>query len=408
MRRRLLSSTGLIALVAVLVLGVPLGAVGSRLLAQRTEQRLEREADAASVALEHIRRQGRPITQADVARVAGPGHRLEVVLPDGRRISAGPDVGNEPIRVRGSGALDVIAIAPHSEGVQDTGAVWLAVIVLSLAAVAAAIALALVQARRLAGPMERLARRAGHVGHDGAGPAPHSGIAEVDHVGEALDAADARIAELLRREREFSANVSHQLRSPLTALRMRLEELRALAEDDAVAREEADAALLQSDRLQGVIEHLEALARGEDGQARRVDLAEVVGEHVRRDWEPRFAAAGRELHLRAGGEPSARVEPETALQVLDVLLDNALHHGAGTTTVTVGDGRLQVADEGAGVDDEHAGRLFDRHFSTSGSGVGLAVAREMARRDGGDLRLVHARPATFEARLRGGSPRPAG
>ena len=96
MRRRLLSSTGLIALVAVLVLGVPLGAVGGRLLAQRVEQRLEREADAASVALERRLRSGRSIGAGDVARVAGAGHRLEVVVPGGRRAGAGAAVGAGP------------------------------------------------------------------------------------------------------------------------------------------------------------------------------------------------------------------------------------------------------------------------------------------------------------------------
>ena len=404
MRRRLLSSTGLIALVAVLVLGVPLGAVGTRLLAQRVEQRLEREADDASVALERRLHEGLAVGPEDVARVAGAGHRLEVVLPSGRRVAAGADVGTDPIRVRGSGALTVVALAPSSERVEDTGGVWLAVILLSLAAVAAAIGLALLQARKLAGPMERLARRAGRVGRGDAGAAVPSGLAEVDRIAAALDAADARIAELLRREREFTSNASHQLRGPLTGLRMRLEELQEIA-GGAAERAEAAAALEQADRLQAVIEHLELLARGRGGDVERIDLAALTAEHVARDWAARFAAAGRELSTTADGAVPAEVGEETVRQVLDVLLDNALHHGGGATAVAVAargaTGRIVVRDSGPGVDPEHAARLFDRHFSTGDGGVGLAVARELVRREGGDLRLAAARPAVFEAVLPG-------
>jgi signal transduction histidine kinase len=403
-RRRLLSSTGLIALVAVLVLGVPLGAVGSRLLAQRVEQRLEREADAAAVALERRRRQTGTITAADVAALAATDHRLVVTLPDGRRVAGGAAVGRNPVRVRGSGPLAVTVLAPGSERVEDTGGVWLAVIVLSLVAVAAAIGLALLQARRFAGPMERLARRAGTVGHGDGPPAPPSGLAEVDRIGEALDAADRRIAELLRREREFSDNASHQLRGPLTGLRMRLEELSAIAERED-ERAEAEAALAQADRLQDVIEHLELLARGRDEPAERIDVAALAAEHVGREWAARFAAAGRALETSADGPVLARSGEETVRQLLDVLLENALQHGEGATAVVLGargaTARIVVRDSGPGVGAEEAERLFDRHYSTGGSGVGLAVARELLQREGGDLRLAGHRPAAFEAILPG-------
>ncbi|HET8951237.1 MAG TPA: HAMP domain-containing sensor histidine kinase [Solirubrobacteraceae bacterium] len=402
MRRRLLSSTGLIALVAVLVLGIPLGAVGSRLLAQRVEQRLEREADAAAVALERRRRQMGTISSEDVAAVAPAGHRLEVALPGGRRLAGGAAVGKDPVRVRGSGPLAVTVLAPRTERVEDTGGVWLAVIVLSLVAVAAAVVLALLQARRFAGPMERLARRADTVGHGDGPPAPHSGLAEVDRIGAALDAADRRIVELLRREREFSTNASHQLRGPLTGLRMRLEELAAIAGGDD-ERAEAEAALAQADRLQDVIEHLEALARGRDEPAERLDVAALAAEHVAREWAARFTAAGRALETSADGPVPARAGEETVRQLLDVLLENALRHGEGATAVVLASrgatARIVVRDSGPGIGAEEAERLFDRHFSTGGSGVGLAVAREIVRREGGELRLAGRRPAAFEAVL---------
>ena len=405
MRRRLLISTGLIALVAVLVLGVPLGIVGTRLLRQRAEARLEREADAAAVDIGRRLRAGRSVDAATVAADARGGDRLSVVLPDGRRVSAGADVGPHPLHATAAraGALRVTALGPANERSDDVGGVWLAVIVLSLLAVGTAVGLALLQARRLAAPMERLAGQVVRVAEPGvSADPPATGIAELDAIGAALADADRRVAEVLRREREFTANASHQLRTPLAGLRMRLEELRALASGpDAEA--EANAALGQADRLMRTIEHLEALARGRETPAPADDLARMVAEHVATEWADRFEEAGRALDVAPDAGVVARLTPETARQLVDVLLDNALRHGAGPTAVTLQGGgrwaRLRVRDEGPGVPDGRGERLFERGWSSSGNGggVGLAVARELVRREGGDLRLAAARPATFEA-----------
>jgi signal transduction histidine kinase len=404
-RRRLLVSTGLIAVVAVLVLGVPLGLVGTRLLTQRAEARLEREADAAEVALARRLRAGKAVDAAAVAAEARDGNRLVVVLPDGRRIEAGADVGRAPLRAAAAraGAVSVTALAPRAERTDDVGGVWLAVIVLSLVAVGTAVGLALLQARRLAAPMERLAAGVGRVAEPGVSVEAHpTGIDELDAIGAALADADRRVEDVLRREREFTDNASHQLRTPLAGLRMRLEELRALATSEEAASE-ADAALAQADRLMGTIEHLEALARGRDTESHATDLAQVVADHVAGEWAPRFAAAGRALSAAPADGVTARLAPEAARQVVDVLLDNALRHGAGATAVTVTAGggwaQLRVRDEGPGVLPARAEELFERGVSSGngGGGVGLAVARELVRREGGELALVRARPACFEA-----------
>ena len=405
MRRRLLISTGSIALVAVLVLGVPLGIVGSRLLRQRAEARLEREADAAAVAVGRALRSGRPVRSGTLAALVPAGERLVVVLPDGRTVEGGARVGAHPLRAEAAraGAVSVTALAPATDRTDDVGGVWLAVIVLSLVAVATAVGLALVQARRLAAPMERLAARVGGVAEPGVSvEALPTGISELDAIGAALADADRRVEDVLRREREFSDNASHQLRTPLAGLRMRLEELRAIATTEDAARE-GDAALAQTDRLMGTIEHLEALARGRSADVHAADLARVVADHVSGEWRPRFAAAGRELTVSPSAPVAARLAPEAARQVVDVLLDNALRHGAGATVVSVanehGWARLRVRDEGPGVAPSRADALFERGVSSAngGGGVGLAVARELVRREGGELALVHARPPCFEA-----------
>lgn len=406
MRRRLLVSTGLIALAAVLLLGVPLGIIGSRLLVQSATGRLEREADRAAARVAEARSRGEALDGALLATLAAPGHRLEAIGPGGRTVSGGDRVPGPRVRVRAgnvTGGVRVTVIAPANERTERIGAVWLAVAVLSLIAIAAAVGLALVQARRLAAPLERLARRATAVGHAGFDrrPAP-TGVEEIDAVEHALVEADERIAALLQREREFSANASHQLRSPLTGLRMRVEELQATAGSPA-ARDEAGAALGQVDRLLATIAELEALARAqESGDGTPADLPGVIRAHASAAWTGAFAAAGRSLRVAAPGRALVRLGDEPLRQLLDVLLDNALRHGAGATTVTVEvDGpwaRLAVEDEGGGVPAGHEEGVFERRRSLGGgTGVGLALARELARRAGGELSL--SRPARFVARL---------
>jgi signal transduction histidine kinase len=233
--------------------------------------------------------------------------------------------------------------------------------------------------------------------------AGRSGVPELDVVADALDASAARIAEMVAREREFSGNVSHQLRTPLTALRLRLEEVAAL-DDPVRRREEADLALAEADRLDATIGALLQHARGAPDDVAEIDLDAVVREHARH-WERVYRAEGRRLVLDLGlGGGRAGASPAAAGQVLDVLLENALRHGAGTATVTTRpDGRhacMAVEDEGRGVP-EDAGDIFARGSSArAGSGIGLHLARTLATAYAGRLELARPAPPRFELRLR--------
>jgi signal transduction histidine kinase len=406
MRRRLLISTALIAVAAVLLLGVPLGVVGGRLLTASAQSRLEREADRAAARLAGLRDAGRRVDAAALAGVAGPGHRLEVRLADGQVVVGGDAVDGQGFRVAADGPAgfrDVVVVAPRAERTERLGTVWLAVALLSLVAVLAAVVLALVQARRLARPLERLAHRAAGVGHPGyAGATSDSGVSEIDAVDGALAAADARISDLLRAEREFSANASHQLRGPLTGLQLRLEELAGLAGGDGEIDAEVAAAQAQADRLMETIEHLEQLARRHETAPEVADLADVAGRHAATTWTPRFAAAGRELVVAAARPAPVELAAEAIRQVVDVLLQNALTHGAGESTLRVVAGaawsRLLVEDDGAGVPSGDRELVFRRHHSPAGgTGVGLGLARDLVRRGGGELSLNGG--ARFEAVL---------
>jgi signal transduction histidine kinase len=406
MRRRLLVSTTSIALAAVLLLGIPLGVIGSQLLTQSVEQRLEREADTAAARIVAARRAGRPVDARLLSELAESGHRLEVRLPDGRVIAGGARLDGDVVRVGAGDArapAQVTVVAPAHERSERVGGVWLAVVVLSVAAVGLAVVLGLLQGRRLAGPLEALARRTAALGSASPSRRPSS-IAELAEVERALADAEERVASLLQREREFSANASHQIRSPLTGLRMRLEELEALAASDA-AREEAQAAIVQVDRLLATIMELEAHARGHEARPVTTDLAAVARDHAEHGWRERFAGADRELTVGADDATPVALGAGPARQVVDILLDNALTHGGGRTTLTVdpGDGtwaRLAVEDAGAGIPPGHEARIFERRHSLGGgSGVGLALARDLVRAAGGELSLARSRPPRFEARL---------
>ena len=414
MRRRLIASTVAIALAAVLVLGVPLGVVESRRSRSEQISRLEREADGVAAAADERLRVGRPLDARALSPAVPKGHRV-TVRARGGVVRFGRVAPGAVLTVRsgaGQGA-QVVVEAPAADVARRERRVWLLVAALGLAGTAAAAVLATAQARRLTRPLDRLTATSARLGTGDfsarTGPLP---VPEFDRVGAALDAAAVQIAQLVGRQREFAGNVSHQLRSPLTALRLRLEELAGLPDEDA--RREAEAALALTDRLEATVTDLLVLARaGHAGAVVSLDLALMARLHGE-GWAPLFAHAGRRLRVdvdAAAGRGGlwAQATPGGVAQALDVLLDNALQHGAGATRLAARqeDGRavLEVSDEGAGIPDEMRDRVFERNVSTVGStGLGLSLARALVEADGGRLVLAEPRPARFEIRM----PRPGG
>jgi signal transduction histidine kinase len=194
-------------------------------------------------------------------------------------------------------------------------------------------------------------------------------------------------------------DISHQLRSRLTALSMRLEEV-AVNSSDPDSRAEAGAALEQSDRLSGVIDELLAQARQDRLRAAvPVDMGTELMS-VRIEWEPALRSAGRTLQLSTPEETHALATPGRLHQAIGVLVDNALRHGGGPVRLAVRTTEqyvvVEVTDDGPGVPPELVGRLFERGVSGSrGTGLGLALARALIEADGGRLELRRARPATF-------------
>ena len=275
----------------------------------------------------------------------------------------------------------VTALAPSDEIDDRVAGVWLVIGLLALGGVGAALGLGLLQSRHFARPLERLSDAAARLGHgDFSARAGSHALPEIDALGAALDRSAERIAALVERERAFSANVAHQLRTPLTALRLRLEELTDSPEDEV--RQEAAAALAQADRLEATVNDLLALARsGRAGDAESIDVGALVRARAAA-WMPTYNASARPLVVRAGQGTIALATPGALQQALDVLLENALRHGEGEVSVLVtmaGDHVvIGVGDQGAGVGAGLEEAVFDPSPTPpGGTGLGLPLARAL-------------------------------
>jgi signal transduction histidine kinase len=282
---------------------------------------------------------------------------------------------------------------------------------LALLAVAVAVGLAVLQARRLSRPMQELASAADRLGSGDARPLGRRyGVPELDRVAEGLDGSAQRINNLLAAERDFAVDASHQLRTPLTALSMRLEEMVAAANYPDVVREEGAAALAQTERLADVVGQLLGRAsRSVSGAPSLASVDDIVAQQVV-EWEPAFRRVSRKLEVTGEKGLYAYATPGSASQVIATLLDNALVHGAGAVTIRTSQTPrsvvIEVRDEGKGVPQELVPRIFERSVSGApgGTGLGLSLARTVAAADGGQVVLVRPRPAVFALFLPHGVP----
>jgi signal transduction histidine kinase len=405
MRRRLLVSTLVVAVTAVLLLGLPLALVLSRLQISAADRQVQRDATTVAKTLQNRVNAGLPPAVQEVAAAAHS-------LPDpyiSVRQEGQPEftVGDRPqggsiIRQALTKDFRVTVAADDSVEYGRLTAALALIGALALAAVAVAVALAILQARRLTRPLEELASAADRLGLGDARPLGRRyGVAELDRLAEGLDGSARRITDLLSAERDFAADASHQLRTPLTALSMRLEEMIAAAGDSDVVREEGAAALAQTERLTEVVSQLLGRTRrAARGVPSLLAIDDVIAQQVI-EWDPAFRRANRKLEVAGEKGLSAYISPGALGQVIATLLDNALVHGAGTVTIrtsrTPKSVVVEVRDEGRGVPHELVPRIFERNVSgrPGGTGLGLALARDVATADGANVVLVRPRPAVF-------------
>ncbi|MDN4481001.1 sensor histidine kinase [Demequina muriae] len=412
MRRRVLQATISALAVAVILLGIPLGFFSAQLVRDDALRDLELRTVTAARALDVRQQAGETITQDNlssyVSSAPGAGSYIYVQLPDGTELTAGeePQSAFADSYVTESGIVVVMSVAWWDVFWQAARYVGL-VLVLGVIAVVAGVSISIWLANRLVAPLLYLAASAEQLGSGQVRPRlERTGVEEIDQVAEELSRSADRMAARLAAERQFASDASHQLRTPLTALTMRLEEIAATTSQDEV-REEAEKSLEQVERLVGVVDDLLGRSRRALGSGTELVVLQDVLEQQREEWTQPFRSAGRQLDIQDSAA-TVFATPGGLAQVIATLIENSLHHGGGTTTVAVresGASRaivIEVRDEGDGVPEDLAPRIFEREVTGGrGTGLGLALARDLVTADGGRLELAQRVPAAFAVFLQG-------
>ncbi|PFG38283.1 signal transduction histidine kinase [Georgenia soli] len=407
MRDRLLAAFVTLTVLIVALYGIPRAYQVAGMVRAQEERKIERSVDLVAVVLAEHLADGDVVTEEYLEPMLNQAETLRYVAPDGTETVAGPrfnpapsdivmsrdvDGGGTVTLTRAGGLIDERV----SEAVYPLVAIGVGLVLVSAG-------VAVVVARRLARPFGELAASAERLGRGQFDlDVPRYAVPEADQIGASMRTAAERLADVVRREREFSANASHQLRTPVTALRLQLEDISLWPETPESVREELQHSLGELDRLSGAVTELLAMSRGRlTASAVELDLADLVDAAVAR-WSV-LAPEGRRVVPDAGGPVPCQVAAGPVGQILDVLVDNALKHGAGTVTVSARDEgtHLAVAVENEGARPTSSD-LFRRRVSGSssgGEGIGLAVARDLAGALGGRLALAPGTTTAFVLEL---------
>ena len=308
-------------------------------------------------------------------------------------------------------ASGVAVLARTDDPTNDRiAAVWAWLAVTALAMLAAGIGFALWLGRWVARPLTVLGASAARFG-DGAleTRAPTgTGPREVRELAAVFNRMAERTQSLIGSHREWVADVSHQLRTPLTALRLRVDVLSDETDDEARAAEMAGLRV-ELARLGRLVDGLLAVARAETAvpRPRTVRVDEVAADRVAA-WEPVAHERGLTLRTRGSGAVAGHLGPGDLEQVLDNLIANALDsvpEGGTIEVVTeVADGwaELRVIDDGPGMSPlarENAFRRFGRS-QTGGTGLGLAIVHRLAAANGAEVALAETPGGGLTALLR--------
>lgn len=404
MRDRLVASFVGLTLVVLALFAVPAAYVVADVVQGQEQERTDRTAALVASAATDVQAAGGDVDRAFLASLLEQDENAVLVAPDGRRISVGelPDSGVTATVTSDAGQVTVSRSQRTVADRVSEGVLPLAVLALVLAAAAGVVGV--VVGRRLARPFGDLSEVAADIG---AGrfdtPVPRFGVREADDLGRTLRDTARRLDVLVRRERSLAITASHELRTPITALRLSLEDLVLWKDVTPEVADELSRAIAEVDRLGGAVTHLLEERRDDalDDET-DVDLRALVAD-VAGPWHRRLTDRGRRLELTDGPAVPARLAVEPVRQVVEALLDHATEHGVGSVTVDVSAVRavlrVRVGDQGprrlpSGVlhgDDTDARAAGLDEAATTAESVGGYLAAQDSRRSRLLLVLPHRR-----------------
>jgi two-component system sensor histidine kinase BaeS len=415
LRARLFAAT-LAALALTLALTIAIGAVLTRRQVDRSQAAsiARRADDLAQQRRQDVNYKRQNEVVGGVRRMIEPRRSFRTLVPDVNKSSDGE------VTYQGQQQLYSYRTLPHLgllllRPASLQSAAWRPflgdLLLAALAGVVLAAVLSFVVARSIARPIRRVAAAtralAADQSHD---PLPTGGTTELDSLAQAFNQMTEQLASSRQAERDFLLSVSHELKTPLTAIRGYSE---GLAEGAFEPEEAARIISLEASRLERLVRDLLDLARMNRSEfsVRRepVDLAEVAREAVHRHEAP-----AREFGVTLtaeGGEAWVDADADRLLQVTSNLVENALREtpAGGSVTVRAAGDRLLVSDTGAGIPADDVPHAFERFYLYDkadkdrpvGSGLGLAIVKQLATAMGGDV-AVESGPGgtTFAVRLR--------
>lgn len=419
MRERLVGYFVLFAVFIIVMFGVVRAFALTDLVREEEAAKLDRSVVLMAALIGERANNGKVTNARQIGEYLDRAQRIEYVNAEGKRVVAksrayvtgrsGNDLvssatvaGGGSAKVAGGGSLTLEQSgAIVDKRVADT---ILPILQLALLLIAVAAAVGYVLAWRLARPFQKLALIADDLWRGELDTEiPHFSIREADAISRAMRTSAIQLKALARKEGEFASNASHQLRTPITALHLELEDLAVWDETPPIVAAELRRSVLELDRLSEAVTSLLDMARGNEVTAGpAIDVSALAIDAAAR-WRPQVTAVKRRITAVTPGVVMMNTARGRVNQILDVLIENSIKHGVGRIELVVTEldahTRLRVNDLGTSKIDNSVFARRVRGSDSDGEGIGLSIAAELARSLGGYLVVGDSPTMSFDLML---------